>query len=144
MTYAGRVDRPADAPPPTGATRREKARDRVQDRVDQLRESGELLKPATPHEFGQPDVTEREFGNRTFLVAEVAPLDIDGVRTMGVGALLWLAAFVAMLPFLSALEDNGRTWWLWTALTGAVLGVIGWWYCRRRRTYLRRLDPTRA
>ncbi len=103
-----------------------------------------MLRPTTPHEFGQPDVTEREFGNRTFLVAEVKPLDVDGVRTMGVGALLWLAAFFAMLPFWSSLQDDGRGWWPWTCLTGAVLGLIGWLYCRRRRTYLRAHHPGRA
>ncbi|MDQ3325335.1 MAG: DUF2530 domain-containing protein [Actinomycetota bacterium] len=138
------MDQPAEVPPPAGATRREKAREKMQDRVDQLREGGELLRPVTPHEFGQPDVTEREFGNRTFLVAEVAPLDIDGVRTMAVGALLWLIAFVVMLVFRDSLADSGRDWWLWTALTGAALGLIGWVYCRRRRTYLRSLEHDRS
>ncbi len=142
------MDQPPDVSPPAGENRRDSARTRMQgrlqDRVDQLREGGEMLRPVTPHEFGQPDVTEREFGNRTFLVAEVAPLDVDGVRTMAVGAVLWLIAFVALLPFVSTLQDNDRTWWLWTSLSGAVLGVIGWLYCRRRRNYLRSRDPERA
>ncbi len=111
--------------------------EKVQDRVEQLKESGELLKPATPHEFGRPDVTEHEFANRTYLVAEVEPLDVDGVRTIGFGALLWLVAFVALLPFLAALQDAGRLWWLWTCLAGFGLGLVGWEYCRRRRAHLR-------
>lgn len=114
-----------------------RAQQQVEHRVDQLRESGELLRPATPHEFGRPDVTQHEFANRTFLVAQVEPLDVDGVRTIGFGALLWLVAFVALLPFLPTLEDNGRLWWLWTCLTGSGLGLIGWEYLRRRRTHLR-------
>ena len=105
--------------------------------MDKLRESGELLRP-TPHEFGRPDVTEHEFANRTFLVAKVEPLDVTGVRTIGIGGLLWLVAFVALLPFWSALQDGGRLWWLWTCLAGAALGLIGWLYTRRRRAYLSR------
>lgn len=109
----------------------------MQERVDQLREGGELLRPATPHEFGRPDVTEHEFANRTYLVAQVQPLDVDGVRTTGIGALLWLVAFLALLPFYSSLQETGRLWWLWTCMAGFGLGVVGWVYCRRRRVHLR-------
>lgn len=109
----------------------------MHERVEQLKESGELLRPTTPHEFGRPDVTEHEFANRTYLVATVQPLDVDGVRTIGIGAVLWLVAFVALLPFVSTLGDNGRLWWLWTCLAGFGLGLVGWQYCRRRRAHLR-------
>jgi len=114
-----------------------RAQQQVEQRVDQLRESGELLRPATPHEFGRPDVTEHEFANRTYLVAQVQPLDVDGFRTIAVGAALWLVAFIALLPFRSTLEDSGRSWWLWTCLAGFGLGVIGVESCRRRRRHLR-------
>lgn len=77
--------------------------------------------------------TEHEIGKRTYLVADVAPLDLDGVRTVGVGATLWLLAFVALLPFYESLEADGRLWWLWTCLSGFGLGLIGLEYCRRRR-----------
>lgn len=107
----------------------------MRERVDQLREGGELLRPATPHEFGRPDVTEHEFANRTYLVAQVEPLDVDGVRTIGIGATLWLVAFVALLPFYSTLQDAGRSWWLWTCVAGFGLGLVGWGYCRRRRSH---------
>ena len=78
-------------------------------------------------------VTQHEIGNRTYLVAHVEPLDVDGTRTVAVGALLWLVAFVLLLPFYGRLEDADKTWWLWTCLAGFGLGVIGWDYCRRRR-----------
>jgi len=120
------------------APRRAAGSRRAKGRVDQLRESGELLKPATPHEFGRPDVTEHEFANRTFLVAQVEPLDVDGVRTIGFGSVLWVVTFVALLPFLPALRDGGRLWWLWTCLAGFGLGLVGWEYCRLRRAHLRR------
>ncbi|MFT4009537.1 MAG: DUF2530 domain-containing protein [Nocardioidaceae bacterium] len=72
-------------------------------------------------------------GRRTYLVADVEPLDVDGVRTMQVGAGLWLVAFVLLLPFYGSLKDNGHTWWLWTCLAGFGLGMFGVTYCRRRR-----------
>lgn len=79
----------------------------------------------------QPD--RHEIGNRTFFVADVEPLDVDGVRTVEVGTLLWLVAFVALLPFYGRLEEAGRLWWLWTCLAGFGLGAFGVEYCRRRR-----------
>jgi len=63
----------------------------------------------------------------------VAPLDVDGVRTVEVGTVLWGLAFVALLPFYSSLEEAGNLWWLWTCTTGLGLGLLGIEYCRRRR-----------
>jgi hypothetical protein len=78
-------------------------------------------------------VRTHEIGNRTYIVADVEPLDVDGVRTVAVGSALWLLAFVLLLPFYSRLAETHRLWWLWTCLAGFGLGVIGWDYCRRRR-----------
>ena len=74
-----------------------------------------------------------EIGNRTYIVADVEPLDVDGVRTVQVGVLLWLVGFVAVLPFFGRMQDAGQGWWLWTCLAGAGLGLIGLEYCRRRK-----------
>ena len=67
---------------------------------------------------------KHEIGNRTFIVADVEPLDVDGVRTIEVGTITWLIGFVALLPFYSRLEDDGHTWWLWTCLAGFGLGPV--------------------
>jgi hypothetical protein len=72
-------------------------------------------------------------GNRTFLIADVEPLDVDGTRTVAVGTALWLLAFVLLLPFTGQLAEHHRLWWLWTCLAGFGLGLLGWDYCRRRR-----------
>lgn len=77
--------------------------------------------------------TRHEIGNRVYLVADVPPMDVDGMRTVAVGSGLWLLAFVALLPFYGQLAENGRTWWLWTCLAGFGLGLCGYEYCRRRR-----------
>ena len=66
-------------------------------------------------------------------VADVQPLDVDGVRTIEVGTGLWAVAFVALLPFYTSLQDAGRLWWLWTCTAGLAFGLFGIEYCRRRR-----------
>jgi hypothetical protein len=89
------------------------------------------------HELGRPDVTEIEIGGTTHRVAEVQPMDVDGVRTMTVGTVLWGFAAAAMLPFLGRLEVAGHGWWFWTAVAGFGLGLIGVEYCKVRRNALR-------
>ena len=78
---------------------------------------------------------KHEIGNRTYIVADVEPLDVDGVRTVQVGTAAFFLASIALLPFYGALEDSGRTWWLWMCLAGMGLGLFGIEYCRRRRVY---------
>jgi hypothetical protein len=79
------------------------------------------------------NVQVHEIGKRKFIVADVEPLDVDGVRTVAVGTALWALAFVLLLPFYGRLEESGRLWWLWTCVAGFGLGLIGLDYCRRRR-----------
>ncbi len=79
----------------------------------------------------QPQV--RSIGTRTYLVADVAPLDVDGVRTLLVGSIMWAVAFVMLLPFSGRLREDGHLWWLWTCVAGFGLGLLGWDFCRRRR-----------
>ncbi len=76
---------------------------------------------------------KHEIGNRTYIVADVDPLDVDGVRTVEVGTALFLLGFIALLPFYGRLQDDDNTWWLWMCLTGFGLGLFGLEYCRRRR-----------
>lgn len=80
-----------------------------------------------------PEGTEEPVGRSFFLVADVPPLDVDGVRTVAVGTALWLIGFLALLPFYGMLADSGRSWWLWTCLIGFALGLFGLEYCRRHR-----------
>ena len=84
-------------------------------------------------DLGDEQPAQHEIGNRTYIVANVAPLDVDGVRTVEVGTALWFIAFLGLLPFYGTLEESGRTWWLWTCLAGFGLGLFGLDYCRRRR-----------
>lgn len=69
-------------------------------------------------------------------MADVEPLDVDGVRTVAIGSAAWIVAFFAMLPFIGTLRDNDRLSWLWICIAGFGLGLIGVEYCRRRRNLL--------
>ena len=73
-----------------------------------------------------------EIGRRTYVVADVEPLDVTGVRTVGVGTLLFLLAGLGLLLFYDWLEENDRVWWLWTCAAGFGLGLFGFDHCRRR------------
>ncbi len=101
------------------------------------RERERLERAARRHEFGRPEVTELELGKKTHKVAEVEPMDVDGVRTMTVGTIIWGVIAIGLLPFAGNLEADGRIWWMWTAVAGFGLGLIGLEYCRRRKKALR-------
>ncbi|HEY9565525.1 MAG TPA: DUF2530 domain-containing protein [Nocardioides sp.] len=90
----------------------------------------------------QEEPVTHEIGKRTYIVAPVEPLDVDGVRTLEVGTGLWLLGFIALLPFYASLQDDGRLWWLWSCLAGFGLGLFGLEFCRRRRA--RRTRSTSA
>jgi len=76
--------------------------------------------------------------------ADVPPLDVDGIRAIGVGTVAWIVALVALLPFQDRLEETGNTWWLWTCVAGIGLGVIGELYCLLRRRRIRSHDRKRS
>ncbi len=84
-------------------------------------------------EFRDDQPTQHEFGNRTYLIAPVEPLDVDGVRTLQVGTGLFLLAFIGLLPFYGRLQEDGDMWLLWMCLTGVGLGLLGTEHCKRRR-----------
>lgn len=73
----------------------------------------------------------------------VEPLDVDGVRAVTVGTVMWAVALVALLPFWSALEDDGRLWWIGTCAVGVLLGLVGLVHLRLRRRRHQR-TPTRT
>jgi hypothetical protein len=72
----------------------------------------------------QPDRTPR---------AAPAALDVDAVRPVAIGTVLWFAAFLVLLPFHGRLVDAGHGLWLWTCLAGGCLGLLGLWLSVRQR-----------
>ena len=65
-------------------------------------------------------------------------MEANDVGIVTGGTILWLVAFVALLPFHGWLSKHGDTKWLWTCLAGFGLGLIGIWYCRGRRAAIAR------
>jgi hypothetical protein len=104
-------------------------------RARRVRPSADRLRDPDPF-GGRPQVDQIELGQKTFVTARVEPLDLTGVRTVTVGVIMWLIAFVALLPFYSTLQEHDRGWWLWTSIAGFGLGLLGLEYCRRRRDRL--------
>ncbi|WP_101258830.1 DUF2530 domain-containing protein [Streptomyces barkulensis] len=66
------------------------------------------------------------------------PLEGNVVATVVGGTVIWFTLFLVQLPFYGWFDDHDRTWWLWTCLTGGVLGLYGIWFVRRREAALRR------
>jgi FtsH-binding integral membrane protein len=61
-----------------------------------------------------------------------APVATDDRLAFLVGLAAWVAALAAMLVFLEPLRAAGNLWWLWTAITGVALGLIGLLYTHVR------------
>lgn len=64
---------------------------------------------------------------------------MDAVRVVAGGTALWLVAFLVLLAFADPLAGADRLVWLWTALVGFLLGLLGLRLCvvRRRREHHR-------
>lgn len=74
--------------------------------------------------------------------APIQPLDVSGLRTVGVGTAGFLGATVYLLLFqLDWLRETDRMWWLWACYAGLGLGVFGYVYCTRRARILRLPSP---
>jgi hypothetical protein len=77
--------------------------------------------------------------SRVSEVPPTKPVDVDGVRTVLVGTVLWALAFVVTLVMRDQLAESGREWWVWTCLAGTGLGMLGYAYTRRRRDAILRV-----
>lgn len=62
------------------------------------------------------------------------PLEVDEVRIVTIGTVLWAVAAIVTFAVRGRLEDAGHGWWPWTCLAGVGLGLLGIEYCRRRRS----------
>ena len=47
---------------------------------------------------------------------------------VAVGITIWLVLLAAGIVRHDQLAHDGHTWWIWTAVTGVVLGLLGWLY----------------
>ena len=61
------------------------------------------------------------------------PLRVDARRVVAVGTALWFAVAVGLAPFWAWLGRTDHRIWLWTSLTGGVLGLLGLLLMSRHR-----------
>jgi hypothetical protein len=82
--------------------------------------------PAPPH----PDATATG-------PAALKPLDVDGIGAILYGTIAWALAWVLCLLLWDRLAADGRSWWAWACLVGALLGLAGLVFARRRAAVYR-------
>lgn len=63
----------------------------------------------------------------------IAPVDVDGVRAVATGTIVWVVLLVVCLLLRDQLSAAGRGWWTGVCLAGALLGVVGLVFVRWRR-----------
>jgi hypothetical protein len=66
-----------------------------------------------------------------------APLETDDVKIVASLTVVWAVALVVLLV-LKAVGSDIHTWWMLMCLEGALLGLVGVRYCRRRRDAIAR------
>src|SRR3954468_4930088 len=66
------------------------------------------------------------------------PLEGPVAATITGGTILWFVLFLVQLPFYGWVDDHGHLWWLWTCLTGGLLGLYGVWFVRKRDAAIKR------
>ncbi len=62
----------------------------------------------------------------------MAPLDVDGVKTTKIGTAAFAIALILCLVFNQKLAEHGTSWWIWTCVAGIVLGLLTVIYTSRR------------
>jgi len=84
-----------------------------------------------PDADDRPDATARPAPDVSD--ADVRALDVDGVGAVLAGTIAWTAALIVCLLLRDRLAADGTTWWIWVCGTGALVGLPGLWFVRRRR-----------
>lgn len=81
---------------------------------------------------GTPAPHPETTAHHHFVQAPIRPLDEDGVLATVLGTAAFAVASLVIFLFRKQLLAPGDAWWLWVCPTGALLGVAGIFYCRRR------------
>ena len=59
-------------------------------------------------------------------------MEVDLARIVLIGTALYAVVAVILLPLQSTLNHDGHGRWPWIAVSGVVLGLLGFWFLKRR------------
>jgi hypothetical protein len=71
---------------------------------------------------------------------EIEPMETNDVLIVAIGTALFAVAFFILLALRTSLERSGHGRWPWIALSGALLGLVGLVYCRRRQQRMSKVN----
>jgi hypothetical protein len=60
------------------------------------------------------------------------PIEADGIKAVKMGTLAWMITLIVLFFSQSWLTETERTHWIWIAVSGIILGLLGYRYSTRR------------
>ncbi|HET9169394.1 MAG TPA: DUF2530 domain-containing protein [Actinospica sp.] len=75
---------------------------------------------------------------------ELKPMEVDLGRIVLLGTVLYAIAAAVLLPMQSSLTHDGHGRWPWIAVSGVGLGLLGYFYVKRRDRAIARDAAARA
>lgn len=60
------------------------------------------------------------------------PLEVNGITAVTLGTIAWAIALIVLLFSKNWLAETGRTHWIWIAVSGVGLGLLGIRYTTNR------------
>jgi hypothetical protein len=64
--------------------------------------------------------------------SSLKPLEVNGITAVTMGTLAWTIILIVLLFSRSWLTETNRTNWIWIAVSGIILGLLGYRYSTRR------------
>lgn len=69
-----------------------------------------------------------------------APVKTDDRKALLAGTIAWVLALAGLVLFIDPLREAGNGWWLWAAIAGIALGLLGLVNVHLRHERERRAD----
>jgi TRAP-type C4-dicarboxylate transport system permease small subunit len=71
-----------------------------------------------------------------FKLLNLSPIQVTGIVAVQLGTLAWAITLIVLLISRSWLDETGRANWIWIAVSGIILGLLGFRYTTRRAKHL--------